>query len=322
MSEHRGRLILAFIAVYLVWGSTYLGIRIAIETMPPFLMAGMRFLVAGTVLYVVARLRGAPTPTRPQWIACAIVGALLLLGGNGGVAWGELVVPSSLAALLVATEPLWIAILDWLRPGGQRPTAFVAVGLLIGFAGVAVLVSPGHLVGGTAINPIGAMVILGASVSWAIGSLYAARGANLPASPLLATGAQMLIGSLMFGIASLASGEFSRFSVGAVSARSWWALVYLILIGALIGFSAYTYMLKNASPAKTSTYAYVNPVVAVFLGWAFAGEAITPRTLLAAATIVGAVVVITSAKSRAFERARGAIRGAGRRLTGSGERSA
>jgi drug/metabolite transporter (DMT)-like permease len=312
LSEHRGRLLLAFAAVYVIWGSTYLGIRIAIETMPPLLMAAGRFVVAGAVLYVVARWRGAPAPSRANWIAATIVGALLLLGGNGGVAWGELVVPSSLAALLVATEPLWIAVLDWMRPGGQRPTLFVTLGLLLGFAGVVLLVSPGHIAGGGAVNPLGALAILGASCSWALGSLYTARGAKLPASPLLATGMQMLVGAALLCVVGLAAGEGARFSWSGISARSWWAMVYLIFIGALVGFSAYTYILKNASPSKASTYAYVNPVVAVFLGWAFANEAITPRTILAAATIIGAVVVITSAKSRAFEAARRLLAGARR----------
>jgi drug/metabolite transporter (DMT)-like permease len=301
VSEHRGRLILAFLAIYFIWGSTYLGIRIAIETIPPFLMAAGRFVIAGAVLYVIARRRGAPKPTRQNWIASAIVGALLLLGGNGGVAWGEQVVPSSLAALLIGTEPLWIAVLDWLRPGGKAPTPLVAVGLLIGFAGVAVLVSPGTAATSGATHTAGVVAILLASCSWAIGSLYIAHGARIPKSSLLATGMQMLTGSVLLAIAGLVTGEGSHFSLVAISARSWWAMVYLVLIGALLGFSAYTYILQNASPSKASTYAYVNPAVAVFLGWALAGESITPRMLIGAAIIIGAVVVITSAKSRAFE---------------------
>jgi len=315
VSGNRGRLILAFLAIYFIWGSTYLGMKIAIETIPPFFMAAGRFLVAGAMLYVIGRATGGEKPTRRQWITSLVLGALLLLGGDGGVAFGEQTIPSSLAALLIATEPLWIAILDWLRPGGKAPTPFVAVGLLIGFAGVALLVSPGGGVGGRAIDPVGVIALLTASCSWAIGSLYTARGAPIPKSSLLATGMQMLAGSVLLALAGLATGEQAHFSFAGISARSWWAMAYLIFIGALLGFSAYTYILRNASPAKASTYAYVNPAVAVFLGWALAGETITSRMLTGAAIIIGAVIVITTAKSKAFEMARNAFSREPRRET-------
>jgi drug/metabolite transporter (DMT)-like permease len=293
MSVGRFRLLAAFLAVYIIWGSTYLGIRFAIETIPPFLMAGARFLIAGAVLYLWARRRGAPAPTRVQWLVAGIVGTLLLIGGNGGVVWAEQRVPSGLTALLIATEPFWIVVLDWLRPGGTRPTAGVVAGLLCGFVGVGLLVSPLDLIGGGRVDPIGALAVILASLSWAIGSLYTARGARLPSSPMLTTGMEMLIGGVLFFVLGGALGEWSRFSPAAVSLKSVVALLYLLVFGAIMGFTAYMYLLKHAPPARVSTYAYVNPVIAVFLGWAMAHESVNGRVLLAAAAIVSAVMLIT-----------------------------
>jgi drug/metabolite transporter (DMT)-like permease len=293
MSTGRFRLLTAFLAVYIIWGSTYLGIRFAIETIPPFLMAGIRFLIAGAVLYLWARRRGAPAPTRVQWLAAAIVGTLLLIGGNGGVVWAETRVPSGLAALLIASEPFWIVVLDWVRPNGTRPTAGVVAGLFCGFLGVALLVSPFDLIGGGRVDAIGALAIILASLSWAAGSLYTARGARLPSSPMVTTGMEMLVGGVLFLVLGGALGEWRTFSLAAVSAKSVVALLYLIVFGAIIGFTAYMYLLKNAPPARVSTYAYVNPVIAVFLGWAMAHESVNGRVLLAAAAIVSAVMLIT-----------------------------
>jgi len=291
--SRRSRLIVAFLAVYIVWGSTYLGIRFAIETLPPFLMAAARFLAAGSILYWWARRTGAPAPSRVNWKTAAIVAVLMLIGGNGGVVWAEQRVPSGLTALLIATEPFWVVLLDWLRPGGSRPSLMVAGGLLFGFLGVGVLVSPAHLVGGGAVDLLGALVVMLASLSWAIGSLWTARGAKLPSSPMLATGMQMLLGGLMFLVLGSAVGEWTRVSVAAISVKSVIALLYLIFFGAIVGFTAYVYLLKNTTPSKASTYAYVNPMIAVFLGWALAGEALNGRVALAAAAIIGAVVMIT-----------------------------
>jgi drug/metabolite transporter (DMT)-like permease len=292
MSQSRFRLLMAFLAVYVIWGSTYLGIRFAIETLPPFLMAGTRFVIAGSVLYWWAR-RKAPAPSRANWITAAVVGTLMLIGGNGGVVWAETRVPSGLTALLIATEPFWIVLLDWIRPGGRRPRLAVTAGLLFGFIGVGLLVSPFDLIGGGRVDPVGAVAVILASFSWAIGSLWTARGAKLPASPMLATGMQMLIGGALFFPLSAATGEWATFSLAAVSLKSVLALLYLLIFGAIVGFTAYVYLLKNTSPARASTYAYVNPVIAVFLGWALGGEAITGRVALAAAAIIAAVVVIT-----------------------------
>ncbi len=297
MNSNRTRLIAAFIAVYIIWGSTYLGIRFAIETIPPFLMAGIRFLIAGAILYAWARLRGSEKPTRINWITAGIVGFLLLIGGNGGVVWAETRVPSGLAALFIATEPLFIVLLDWLRPNGHRPGAYVVVALLLGFLGVSLLVSPWDLIGGGAVDPLGALAVILASLCWAIGSLYTARGAPLPKSPMLATGMEMLLGGLMFLVVATVAGEWSRFSVATISLKSALAVLYLITFGAIVGFTSYIYILKNASPARASTYAYVNPVIAVFLGWALGGESITSRAILAAVFIVAAVVAITRHQS-------------------------
>jgi len=294
--SHRFKLILAFAAIYLIWGSTYLAIRLAIETLPPFLMAGVRFVVAGVTLYGWARWRGAPRPILTNWLAAAIVGGLMLLGGNGGVTWAEQRVPSGLTAVLIATVPLWIAILEWMR-GGTRPSGRVAGGLIMGLAGIALLVSPGELAGAKGIDLVGAAVLVVASLSWAIGSLYSRR-ARLPSSPLLATAMEMLCGGLLLLLAALITGQTADLDPSRISLQSVLALCYLIVFGSLVAFTAYIWLLRVTLPSHAATYAYVNPVVAVFLGWALGGEPLTARTLLAAAIIVGAVVIITASQPR------------------------
>jgi drug/metabolite transporter (DMT)-like permease len=307
VSQHRVRLLFAFAAVYLIWGSTYLAIRWAIDTIPPFLMAGGRYVAAGAMLYAWSRLRGGPKPTRRNWRDAAIVGALMLMGGNGGVVWAEQTVPSGLAALLVALEPLWVVLLDWVRPGGARPRGGEIAGLVLGFGGVVLLVGSGHASGGPRVNPIGALALLGATLSWASGSLYS-RHADVPSSPLLSTGMNMLAGGAVLLVAGTVTGEWAAFHPAAVTLRSALALAFLVVFGAIVGFTAYLWLLRNANLATVSTYAYVNPVVAVFLGWALAGEAITPRIVAAAAVIVGSVVLITLARTSAFRRAGRALR--------------
>jgi drug/metabolite transporter (DMT)-like permease len=292
----RGRVLAAFAAIYLIWGSTYLAIHFAIETLPPFLMAGARFLVAGGFLYLVLRLRGTPAPTRDQWRAGAIVGVLLLLGGNGSVVWAQQTVPSGIAALLVAMVPLWMVLIDWLRPAGVRPTVSVFAGLVMGSFGMLVLVGPEELIGGGRVDPVGALVLLAGSLAWATGSLYS-RSARL-APPFLATAQQMLAGGLALTLAGFLTGEAAGLDVAAVSTRSLLALAYLIGFGALVGYTCYIWLLRVAPPAKVATYAYVNPVVAVVLGWLFAGEALTPRTLAAALIIVTGVAVVVVRRRR------------------------
>lgn len=289
----RSRVLLAFAAVYVIWGSTYLAIRFAIETIPPFLMAGVRFLIAGGLMYAVAR-RTQGRPTAAQWRAAVVVGALLLLGGNGGVVWAELRVPSGIAALLVALVPCWMVLLDWAAPGGRRPSPAVLMGVLLGLAGLFWLVGPDAILGGDRVDPLGAAVLALASLSWAAGSIYS-RHAPAP-SPVLAIGMQMLAGGAALVILAAATGEFGAFDASAVSARSVAALGYLIVFGALIGFSAYMWLLRVSTPAKVSTYAYVNPIVAVLLGWALAGEALNARIGVAALVIVMGVALITLAR--------------------------
>ncbi len=285
---------LALGTVYLIWGSTYLAIRFAIETLPPFLMAGVRYLTAGALLYGWARFRGAPRPSLLHWRSAVLVGAFLLLGGNGGVVWAEQRVDSGLAALLVSTEPLWLVMLFWLGTG-RKPLGWrVVAGLLLGFAGVVLLVRPGS---SSSIDPIGAAALVLAALSWAWGSLYGQR-APLPESPLAATGMQMLGGGALLLIASALTGEPSRFVLAEVSQRSLLALAYLVVFGAIVAFTAYVWLMRVAPPVLVSTYAFVNPVVAVFLGWALAGEPLTAGTLIAAAVILGGVVLITTSHAK------------------------
>jgi drug/metabolite transporter (DMT)-like permease len=288
----RGRIAAAFGAVYVIWGSTYLAILFAIETLPPFLMAGTRFVIAGAALYVWLRTRGTPTPVRVEWRSAAIVGVLLLLGGNGGVVWAEQHVASGVAALLVATVPLWMVLLEWARAGGERPGGAVGVGLALGTVGMLVLVGPDGFIAGERVDTVGAGVLVFASLSWATGSIYS-RSARL-APGLMSTAQQMLVGGAALLLLGVLIGEPGRLDIGGASPRSLLALLYLIVFGSLIGYSCYVWLLRVSTPAKVSTYAYVNPLVAVVLGWLFAGESLSARIAVAALIIVGGVLVITT----------------------------
>jgi drug/metabolite transporter (DMT)-like permease len=285
---------LALGAVYVIWGSTYLAIRFAIETIPPFLMAATRYLVAGALLYTWARLRGAPRPKLLHWRSAFIVGAFLLLVGNGGVVWAEQRVDSGLAALLISTEPIWIVVLVWLRSGRQRPDLRVIAGMLLGFTGLMLLVRPS---GSAGIDPVGAAALVLASLSWAWGSLYGQR-APFPESPQAATGMQMLGGGTLLLIVSALTGEPARFAWSELSLKSALSVGYLIVFGAIVAFTAYVWLMRVAPPVLVSTYAYVNPVVAVLLGWAFAGEPLTAGTLISAAVILAGVALITTAQGK------------------------
>ncbi len=289
------KLVLAFAAVYIIWGSTYLAIRYAIETLPPLLMAGSRFLIAGMALFIWARARGAKLPDLMSWRRAALIGALLLLGGNGLVVLAERSVPSGLAALLIATEPLMIVILDWIRPGGVRPIGKVAIGLMIGFAGMILLVGPTGIVGNSTVDPFGAVLLVFASLSWATGSLYAARS-RTQTEPAMGAAIQMVTGGALLLVTGFARGEAAMFAVDDVSLRSLSAFGYLVIFGSLVGFTCYSWLLRVTRPSLASTYAYVNPVVAVLLGWAFAGEIVTVRTLIAAVIIIAAVMLISANK--------------------------
>lgn len=282
----------AFAAVYLVWGSTYLAILFAIETLPPFMMAGVRFLVAGAILFGVSAARWKQPPNRPQWRAAVIIGALLLLGGNGAVVWAEQTVPSGVAALMIAITPAWMVLLDWLWQRSVRPGRRTVLGLVLGFGGIALLMGPAAIAGAGAVPLLGAVVLMAGSLSWSIGSLYSRRAPTAP-DPLLGTGMQMLAGGALLLLLGLLTGEAGRFDAGDVSLRSLLALVYLIVFGSIVAYTAYVWLLRVVSAARVATYAYVNPLVAVLLGWALAGEALTLRMGLAAVVIVLGVALIT-----------------------------
>lgn len=295
-------LIAAFAAVYILWGSTYLAIKVGIETFPPFIMAGGRFFLAGSILFLVAMTTAEfEWPKAAHWKTSFIVGTLLLLGGNGGVVIASYFVPSSVTALLVATEPFFIVLLSWLWLKNGRPGYRTNMGLIVGFIGVALLIF-GQAKGGSSANGgygvwLGTVAVIAAAFSWAVGSLYGLRS-PVPKSSLLTAGMQMLSGSFALFLVSLIRGEWSTFDPGAISGRSWFAVGYLIVFGSLVGFTAYSWLLKNAQPSMVATYAYVNPVVAVVLGWIILGEALTLPMLIGAVIVIGSVVLITGRKNR------------------------
>ena len=293
--------ILAFAAVYLIWGSTYLAIRFAIDTIPPFLMAGVRFIIAGLIIYGIALLQGAGRSiVLREWKSAAIIGGCLLLGGNGGVAVAEKYVPSGLASVMVATVPIYIALLGWATGQVPRPRPIIWLGLAGGFAGVAILVGPAlDLRNAHGARPeIGMLILLVSSFLWSAGSLYS-RVAKSAASPFLATAQQMLSGGTFLILAGLLTGEAPRVRLHEISYLSLGAFTYLVFVGAIVGYSAFTYLLRHCEPAKVATYAYVNPIVAVLLGAAFAGETLSARSIVAAVLIVGSVaLVITIEQTR------------------------
>ncbi|MDY3556507.1 EamA family transporter [Gemmata sp. JC717] len=290
-SPSKVKLLAAFAAIYILWGSTYLAIRLAIDTLPPFLMAGSRFLIAGVALYAFGRPAGVPRPTARQW-RNAVTGAVpLFVMGNGGVTWAEQAVPSGAAALVIATLPAWLLLLDWGYGGRRGPRAMEVAGIALGLTGVAVLSAPGG------VDPVGAVVLLGAAVAWAVGSLFN-RYADLPTSPALTAAMQMLAGGAIMVALGLAAGETSRLDLTAVSWQSAAAVGYLVAV-AVVALPAYNWLLSVTSPAAVGTYAFVNPVVAVLLGWAVVGEAVTERTGPAAALVVAGVMLLVWPRKRA-----------------------
>lgn len=290
--------LLAFAAIYVLWGTTYLAIRVAVETIPPFFMAGVRFLLAGAILLVALRLRGLKMPTRPQWRSAAVIGAFLLLGGNGLVTWSEQKIPSGTAALVVATVPLWMTAFDWLLYRRATPTRKVALGLLLGSLGIGLLVGPGLDTGQAAILWSDWAIILLAPILWSIGSLHS-RQANLPENAFLATALEMLTGGALLLLAGFLTGEASRLDLAAISPRSLMATIYLIFLGSIVAFTAYIWLLKTVDAAKVATYTYVNPIIAVGLGWLLLNETVTPQMLLAVVVIITGVVFITRRQPKA-----------------------
>jgi drug/metabolite transporter (DMT)-like permease len=285
--------IAAFAALYLIWGSTYLGILFAIQSIPPFLMAGMRFFIAGLIMFAIALTQGSLRSTWAEWRASLIVGGCLLLGGNGGVTLSEKYIASGLASLIVATVPIYIALLGWLSGMTPRPKPIVWLGLAGGFLGVAILLGPAlrfSNAGGSR-SAIGMSILLLSSFIWSAGSLYS-RTVKHPSSPFVAAAQQMFCGGFLLMLVGLGIGEPHRFDPTKMSIVSLGAFVYLVLIGAIIGYTAYFWLLRHCDPAKVATYAYVNPIVAVLLGALFANETLSLRTLLAAALIIGSVALV------------------------------
>jgi drug/metabolite transporter (DMT)-like permease len=295
-SERPGtlQLVLAWAAVYFIWGSTYLGIRLAIDSIPPLLMAGSRHLLAGLVLFSWSWIRyRLPVPGPSAWLRAGTLGVLMLVTANGATTWAEQLVPSGLTALIVCTSALWLVLLNWLWRGAERPTPRMVAGLAAGFGGVAVLVAPGQFAGGTHVNLLGALVLTGAALSWSIGSIYTLKLPR-PANPSQFVSMQMIVAGCVLVATALLSGEGTAFSPGRVTTTSLVAYLYLTLFGSLISYSAYFWLLGHTTPSRLATISYVNPLVAVLLGWALAGESLTLRTALAAAIILLAVGLITS----------------------------
>jgi len=291
------RIIIAFAALYLIWGSTYLGIRFAIDTIPPLLMAGARFLIAGAIMYAIAWFQGITKSSWANWRTSLIIGACLLLVGNGGVTISEQYIDTGLAALIVAIVPIYIVLLGWAAGTAPRPTPIVWLGLVGGFVGVGILLGPAlRFSSNDGRHPaIGMSILLVSSFIWSAGSLYS-RTAKHAASPFLTAAQQMLCGGLLLLLTGFAAGETRRFHPHSVSMLSLASFAYLVIIGAVVGYTAYIWLLRHCDPAKVATYAYVNPIVAVLLGAAFAGEVLTMRALVAAALIIGSVALVISAQ--------------------------
>lgn len=285
-----GLVIAAFAVVYLIWGSTYLGIRYAVESIPPFLMAGARHLAAGLLLFAFALARGAKWPSRREWRDAAIAGTLMLVIGNGGVTWAEQLIPSGIAALLVALTPVWMVLVDWARPGGVRPRVLVGIGLVVGLAGV-VLLARKQMSGHGSAYGWGVAALIAASICWALGSVFN-RTARKPESAFLGVALQMITGGGILLVISMLQGEVKQFSCAQVTALSFGAWLYLAIAGSLIAYTAYVWLLHATTPARVATYAYVNPLIAVLLGCTIGHEVFSPEIYLAGGLIIVAVVLV------------------------------
>jgi drug/metabolite transporter (DMT)-like permease len=287
---------IALLTIYTVWGGTYLAIRYAVETIPPFLMAGTRFLLAGAILYIWRRSAGDPAPTRGQWLRASAVGLLLLLGGNGLLSLAEQHVASGIASLIIGSVPLWMTTIEALRPGGVRPNTLGILGLLTGFGGIALLVAPSFLDRNPLeSHPLGIIMLLFAALFWSLGSIYS-RHARLPDSTLLSTAMEMLAGAAGLYLVGTFGGEWRLLVPAEITVRSWISLSYLVLFGSMLGFTAYAWLLRSAPVSLVATYAYVNPLVAILLGSLFAQETLTVHVLLSAAVIISSIVLINASR--------------------------
>ncbi len=292
----RLKIILAFAAVYIIWGTTYLAIRVAVETVPAFFMAGARFVAAGVLMVLFLRLRGVPSPKRSHWREAIVVGALLLAGGSGLLHWSEQTIPSGIAALVIATVPLWIALFDWLVFRGGRPGKKIVAGLLLGLAGIMLLIGPGQFTETPAFSWTALAILLLSPILWSFGSLYS-RQAGLAPNIFMASGMEMIAGGIILLIAGLLTGEGSRLDLAAIAPLAWLSFLYLLFFGSIIAFTSYIWLLQTVNASKVATYSYVNPIIAVFLGSLILSEPITPTTIAAMAVIVVAVFLITTSRS-------------------------
>jgi drug/metabolite transporter (DMT)-like permease len=291
------KVLLAFSIIYFVWGSTFLAIRVGVREVPPFLLAGMRFLLAGGALYLWMRAKGTAAPSRRQWLSASILAVLIFVLDYGLLFWAERRVPSGIAAVMMATIPLFMSLSEILFLGTQKLTARLGAALLIGIAGVAVLVSHSTSFGEAPIEGSGAIALVIASISWSIASALS-RKLPLPSSKPMSSGAQMLCGGVFLMMTAGGLGEFRGFHPLAVSRGAWMALLYLVVAGSIIAFTAYVWLIHHESPTKVGTYAYVNPVVAVAIGYFFGGESVGPRTLLGTLLVLVSVIVITTTAAR------------------------
>jgi drug/metabolite transporter (DMT)-like permease len=287
------KILLAFAMIYFVWGSTFLAIRVGVHEVPPFLLAAMRFFTAGLVMYAWLRLKGTPAPIRREWVAASALGALIFVVDYGCLFWAEQRVPSGIAAVVLATIPVFITLMEIIFLRTQRLTIRLGLALIVGLCGVAVLMNHSFSLGEVPVNRAGALALLVAAVTWSIATIFTRR-LPLPASKPMSAATQMLTGGALLFVLTALTGEFAGFRVQAISGRAWFALVYLIIAGSIVGFTAYVWLLHYESPTKVGTYAYVNPVVAVCLGYFVGGEAVGPRTLLGTLLVLVSVITITT----------------------------
>lgn len=290
------KILLAFAIIYFLWGSTFLAIRVGVREVPPLLFAAMRFLTAGLILYGWMTLRGEPSPTRRQWQSASLLGLLIFVFDYGLLFWAEQRVPSGIAAVMMATIPVFMALSEILFLRTQKLSLRLAFALIVGLSGVAVLMSRSFHLGGSPISTEGAIALILASMSWSFASVIT-RKLPLPPSKVMSAGAQMVAGGLMLTITAAATGEFRNFHPSTISPVAWWALLYLIIAGSLIGFTAYVWLIHHESPTKVGTYAYVNPVVAVLVGYFLGGEALGLRTILGTLFVLVGVVIITTTRA-------------------------
>jgi drug/metabolite transporter (DMT)-like permease len=295
------KILLAFAIIYFVWGSTFLAIRIGVHEVPPFLFAAFRFFTAGIVLYIWLRLKGTPAPSRREWVSASGLGALIFLFDYGCLFWAEQRVPSGVAAVALATTPVFIALLEIIFLRTQKLTVRLGLALVIGICGVAVLMNNSFSLGEAPIDRTGALALLVASATWSIATILTRR-LPLPESKAMSAAAQMVTGGAMLFVLAAGTNEFAGFRMQAISRNAWFALIYLVIAGSIVGFTAYVWLLHYESPTKVGTYAYVNPVVAVALGYFFGGEALGARTLLGTLLILVSVITIATTKKNIAER--------------------